>query len=55
MKYSNCDLVSHIFGKNFVKVTLLLNKLHSVEKYTKMRSRFLRKNLNFFRQIEALL
>ena len=42
---SRKKILSRIFGKNFVKVTVLLNKLHSVEKHTKMLSR--RKN---FRQ-----
>ena len=39
------EILSHLFGKNFVKSTLLRNK-HSVEKYTKTLSRW-----KIFRQI----
>ena len=47
-------VISHIFGKNFVKVTLtqlfrnLLSKTHRVEMRIKRRTCFLRKNQHLF-------
>ena len=45
-------LVSKLISRKIREIFLL--NLHSVEKYYKMRSWFLRKNLHFFREIDVL-